>query len=178
MRFLCPSEVSPAFQHPPFRACCRHAFFQGFTAFFRKTVPRLMAWYASSVRYPLLGLALRSFLVMPYPSGFPKAPFLPLRCSTECCPTDPPAVLPPDVPSRASAAPQGIQPCRVEPLPILTLLNFTPITRVCYRHPAASVRKPPAAMRFAPLRLPLTDPATSQPGVTTSPWNCCFSTTS
>lgn len=36
-----------------------------------------------TARFPLLDFALRSFLVAPFPFGFPKAPFLPLRCSPE-----------------------------------------------------------------------------------------------
>jgi hypothetical protein len=54
--------------------------------------------------FPLLGFALRSFLVAPFPFGFPKAPFLPLRHPAEycasatcrpCCHSTSPSVLPP-----------------------------------------------------------------------------------
>jgi len=57
-----------------------------------------------TVRFPLMGFALRSFLVAPFPFGFPKAPFLPLRHPAEyrasatcrpCCHSPSPSVLPP-----------------------------------------------------------------------------------
>jgi hypothetical protein len=85
----------------------------------------------STAWFPLLGFALRSFLVAPFPFGFPKAPFLPLRHPAEyrasatcrpCCHSTSPSVLPPHL--------RVFRNRNCDCLTALPLLNFTPVTRV------------------------------------------------